>query len=285
MLNRKSLLNYAYLMRLHQPIGILLLLWPTLWGLWLANRSVPAAHLLLIFIAGVLIMRAAGCVINDILDKDFDGFVKRTELRPLASERLSTKEAWFLFILLMGLALLLALFLNRFAFLLALIGAWLASIYPLMKRFTHLPQVFLGLAFAWGIPMAFAATTNTLPPGAWVLYLAGLIWPIIYDTLYAMVDRDDDIKIGVKSTAILFGAADRFIVALLQCVFLLVMTAVGIIFRLNICFYLSLLLCAVFFCYQQLLISSRNREKYFQAFLNNQWIGLFTLIGIVLGVK
>lgn len=223
----QRLLQYAYLMRLNKPVGILLLLWPTLWALWLASAGHPEGKLLFIFVLGVILMRSAGCIINDFADRHVDGFVKRTCNRPLASGKIRVFEALILFMLLGLLALLLVLQLNKLTILYAFIGAALTLVYPFMKRFTHLPQLGLGLAFAWGIPMVFAATQGKLSWSAWFLFMTAVLWPVIYDTLYAMTDREDDIKVGIKSTAILFGQADRIIIGILQILFLMCLTVVG----------------------------------------------------------
>lgn len=282
---KQAILNYFYLMRLNKPIGIFLLLWPTLWALWLAGEGRPNLAVVLIFMVGVILMRSAGCVINDIADRDFDKYVERTRDRPLTSGKISLFSAWILFFILMALAFLLVLLLNRFAILLAFVGAALAMTYPLMKRYTHLPQLGLGLAFSWGVPMAFAAMNNTVPFKAWLLFLAAVIWPVIYDTLYAMVDRSDDLKIGVKSTAILFTGKERVIVAGLQLIFLALLICCGILFQLKAAYYFSLVVCALFFIYQLWLIKDSQREQCFQAFLNNHWVGMMIFAGIVLSYE
>ena len=264
----------------NKPIGIFLLLWPTLWALWLASAGQPQMFIVGIFIVGVILMRSAGCIINDIADRNFDGHVERTRNRPLAAGKISVKTALVLFFILIICAFVCVLQLNRFTILLSFVGAALAVIYPFMKRFTHLPQVGLGFAFAWGVPMAFAAETSAIAPDAWLLFSAAVLWPILYDTLYAMADREDDIKIGVKSTAILFGEWDRAIVGILQILFLCVLAAVGYYFNLQSIYFLSLFIAAGFFIYQQFLIKNRDRKKCFQAFLNNHWVGLIIFVGI-----
>lgn len=274
---------YISIMRLDKPVGILLLLWPTLWALWLASQGMPDLKLLGIFVAGVCLMRSAGCVINDIADRHVDKYVRRTQERPLAAGTMTVTAALFLFIFLSTTAFLLVLLCNPLTIQLAFIGIGLAIFYPLMKRFTHLPQIGLGAAFSWGVPMAFAAKTGTVPYAAWFLFLACLLWPIIYDTLYAMVDRDDDIKAGVKSTAIWFAKYDRLIIGILQIIFLCAMGMVGYLFGLHPVYYLFLLAAGVLFLYQQWLIRERERPKCFQAFLNNQWLGLLIFIGIFAG--
>lgn len=281
-MNLERLKQYAYLLRLHKPIGTLLLLWPTLWALWLASGGRPAWSLLCIFVAGVIVMRAAGCIINDFADRHFDGRVQRTRYRPLAAGKITVAEALLLFVTLCFLALLLALQLNRLTLICAFIGAGVTILYPFMKRFTHLPQLGLGVAYTWGVVMAFTAVQGKLSAPAWLLFFTALLWPVIYDTFYAMVDREDDLKIGIKSTAILFGQADRAITAGLQVVFLLALSLVGWVFQLGLAYYLSLLLAGLLFLYQQSLIRNREREACFKAFLNNNWVGAIIFIGIFL---
>lgn len=208
--------QYAQLTRLNRPIGNFLLLWPMLWGLWIAAKGLPDLKVLVVFVLGVLIMRAAGCVINDYADRDFDGHVKRTTHRPMANGRVSEREALTLFVVLCLVAFGLVLLMNPLTIALSLVAVALAATYPFMKRYTHFPQVHLGAAFGWAIPMAFAAQTGAVAPVAWLLFLSAVLWATIYDTQYAMVDRDDDLKIGVKSTAVLFGQADRAIIGVLQ---------------------------------------------------------------------
>jgi len=273
--------NYFYLMRLNKPIGIFLLLWPTLWALWLAGEGKPSVSIVSIFIVGVIVMRSAGCVINDLADRNFDGSVERTRARPLASKKVSVKEALVLFAILILIAFLLALSLGRLTVLLAVVGVLLAIGYPFLKRITHLPQIGLGVTFAWGVPMAFVAQLNQVPMKSWVLFLAAATWPVIYDTYYAMVDREDDIKIGVKSTAILFGKRDLLIIGLLQCLFILLLVVVGCLFNLHVVYYTSLLFVAMLFAYQQWITRTRDRDACFKAFLNH-WVGLIIFIGIVL---
>ncbi len=273
--------TYIRLMRADRPIGTLLLLWPTLWALWLAAEGFPRWDVLLIFCLGVFLMRSAGCVINDVADRRIDGHVARTRERPLATGTVSTREALLLFAGLCLLAFILVLFTNRLMLLLSLGGVVLAVCYPFMKRHTHLPQVVLGAAFAWGIPMAFAAQLNALPQEAWLVYLAALVWTVVYDTFYAMVDRDDDLRIGVKSTAILFGDQDRLITAGLQMLTLYALVLVGERFELGTSYYLSLVTTGGLFAYQQYLIRYRERDACFKAFLNNNWVGLVIFVGIV----
>lgn len=282
---RDQLKQCAYLMRLHKPIGIFLLLWPTLWALWLASAGKPNVIIVVIFILGVILMRSAGCVINDIADRNIDGRVERTRLRPLATGKVSVREALVLFFILIFAAFLLVLLLNTFTILLAFVGAALTVFYPLMKRFTHLPQVGLGVAFAWSVPMAFAAEINSIPASAWLVFVIAVIWPVIYDTMYAMVDRRDDLKIGVKSTAILFGSHDKFIIGLLQSIILLLFVLLGYFFQLNLYYYCSVIVAALLFSYQQWLIKDREPQKCFAAFLNNHWVGLSVFTGIFLSYE
>ncbi|WP_023490518.1 4-hydroxybenzoate octaprenyltransferase [Serratia sp. DD3] len=272
---------YCHLMRIDKPIGALLLLWPTLWALWLAGEGVPQWPILLVFVSGVFLMRAAGCVVNDYADRAFDGHVKRTAGRPLPSGRVSEKEAKILFVSLVLVSFLLVLTLNAMTIWLSLAALALAWIYPFMKRVTSLPQVVLGAAFGWSIPMAYAAVSEALPLVCWLLFLANICWTVAYDTLYAMVDRDDDLKIGIKSTAILFGRHDKLIIGLLQFATLLLMLWVGYLMQLSGVFYWSLLLAGVLFIYQQQQIANRNREACFRAFMNNNYVGLVLFIGIV----
>ncbi|MDD2842459.1 MAG: 4-hydroxybenzoate octaprenyltransferase [Tolumonas sp.] len=273
---------YWQLARLDKPIGTLLLLWPTLWALWLAADGIPPFSVLLIFIAGVFVMRSAGCVINDYADRNVDGYVKRTASRPLPAGRLSTTQALLFFFLLVVIAFVLVWQLNQFTIYLSVGGLLLAAIYPFMKRVTSLPQLVLGMAFSWSIPMAYGAVAGHLSLTTWLLFLANLVWTIAYDTMYAMVDRDDDLKIGVKSTAILFGRYDRHYIALLQCLTLGLLCLIGWLEQLAPSYYLLLLLTSGFFIYQQWLIRHRQREACFRAFLNNNWVGMFVFIGIIL---
>ncbi len=274
--------SYRLLTRLDKPIGTYLLLWPTYWALWIASDGIPGIGLLLIFTLGVVLTRAAGCVINDYADRKIDGHVKRTANRPLPTGRVSPKEALALFAGLMLLAFVLVLFTNREAIILSVGGLLLASCYPFMKRYTYLPQVVLGAAFAWSIPMAFAAVSHTVPAYAWLIYIATLLWTVAYDTMYAMVDRDDDLKIGVKSTAILFGDADRLAIGLLQITTLLSLILLGVQRDMSFIFYAGLIVAAGLFIYQQRLIQHRSREGCFRAFLNNHYAGLAIFIGVFL---
>ncbi|UQY46228.1 4-hydroxybenzoate octaprenyltransferase [Erwinia sp. PK3-005] len=271
-------------MRIDKPIGSLLLLWPTLWALWLAGEAVPPLQVLMVFVLGVFFMRAAGCVVNDFADRKIDGHVKRTQMRPLASGEVSEKEAKVLFVALALISFALVLTMNAITIWLSFAGLALAWIYPFMKRYTHLPQVVLGAAFGWAIPMGWAAVSGHVPLNGWLLFLANICWTVAYDTQYAMVDRDDDLKIGVKSTAILFGRFDKLIIGLLQLSTLLLLVIVGQRMNLDGAFYWSLLLAAALFVHQQKLIAERQRERCFQAFLNNNYVGLVIFIGIVLNM-
>lgn len=273
---------YMALARLDKPIGTLLLLWPTLWAIWLAGEGRPAAWVVVVFVVGVFSMRSAGCVINDYADRHIDGHVKRTVARPLPSGELTERQALGFFALLVLISFVLVLTTNRLTILLSVAGLGWAALYPFMKRYTHLPQLFLGIAFSWAIPMAFAAQANSLPAGLWLLFAANLTWTIAYDTMYAMVDRDDDVKIGVKSTAVLFGRYDKLMVGLLQLITLLLLVAVGQSFVLGAFYYWSLLGAAALFVYQQRLIRDRERAPCFIAFLNNNYVGMLVFVGIVL---
>jgi 4-hydroxybenzoate polyprenyltransferase len=273
---------YWRLMRFDRPIGILLLLWPTLWALWMAAGGFPSPANLLIFTAGVVIMRAAGCVINDIADRDFDPHVERTRGRPLAAGELRTGQALVLLAVLLSLALLLVLLTNRLTIQLAFAGAALALAYPFFKRFTHLPQVVLGIAFGWSIPMAFAAETGAVPPVAWWLLLINTLWAVIYDTLYAMVDREDDLAIGVKSTAILFGRHDLWILRVLQVLMIAGLVALGLAQEFGYPWFLGVAVAAGLFAWQQQLVRHRERDACFRAFLNNNWVGFAIFAGLAI---
>lgn len=274
--------DFLHLMRLDRPIGTWLLMWPTLWALWIAAEGVPSREVLLIFVAGVYLMRAAGCVVNDYADRHFDGHVKRTRDRPLATGRISEREAKGLFITLVVAAFVLVCFTNLYTALLSVGGVILAFIYPFMKRYTHLPQLFLGAAFSWAIPMAFGAVRQEVPLEAWLLFAANVAWTVAYDTQYAMVDRDDDVKIGIKSTAVLFGRADKLMIGVLQLTTLALMAWVGALLALGGFFWLGLAAMAAIFVYQQWLIQDRSRERCFRAFLNNHWAGLVAFAGLAL---
>ena len=274
---------YLRLMRMDRPIGTFLLLWPTLWALWLASDGQPDPNIVLIFIAGTFVMRAAGCAINDYADRDFDAHVERTSGRPLATGELSPNRALAVFFILLALAFFLVIQLNFKTVLLSVAGALVAALYPFAKRVTHLPQLVLGIAFSWGIPMSYTALTNTLPWEAWILFLANFAWIVAYDTQYAMADREDDLVIGVKSTAILFGKYDNLIVGLLHVITLIILAILGEAKEMSWHFYLGLTAAAMFAIYQQYLCRDRDRQRCFNAFLNNNWFGAMVFIGIVLG--
>ena len=271
---------YLLLIRLNRPIGIFLLLWPTLWGLWIASEGFPNTKILVVFLFGVFLIRSAGCILNDIIDKDFDKFVARTQNRPLASDKLSSIEAFIVAISLIFIAFLLVLTTNTLTVQLSFVAVILAGTYPFLKRHTYLPQFFLGLTFGWSIPMAFAATTNSIPKIAWLLLIANILWVVVYDTIYAMIDREDDLKIGIKSTAILFDDADRFIIGLIQSLVLIALIVIGQQASLNTIYYFSLIIGGCLFLYQLYLIRKRDQKKCMQAFLNNNWFGLVIFIGL-----
>ncbi|MEM1244499.1 MAG: 4-hydroxybenzoate octaprenyltransferase [Pseudomonadota bacterium] len=279
-----KLKNYLELIRLNKPIGIFLLLWPTLWAIWLASNGDPSIKITLIFITGTVIMRSLGCIINDLADKDIDKHVKRTQNRPLTSGRVSSKEAIVIFALLLLCAFILVLQLNRLTIFLAFIGAGLTIIYPFLKRITHLPQTVLGLAMSWGIPMAYAAIQNHVPAVAWLLFFSACCWTIAYDTMYAMVDKEDDMLIGVKSTAILFGHYDRLIIFFLEVLFLSLLLCVAWIMQLHHYFYLATFLAMLMVAEQMKLIHHRSRKDCLQAFINNHWIGLIIFVGIFISL-
>jgi 4-hydroxybenzoate polyprenyltransferase len=278
----EKLKQYLCLIRLHKPIGILLLLWPTLWALWLVSEGQPDWRMVGIFVAGAFLMRSAGCIMNDIADRKWDGHVERTRERPLVTKKISVKEACVLLCVLVASSFLLVLQLNLLTIMLAFFALLLAMIYPYLKRVTHLPQLGLGITFSWGIPMVFAATLNEVPARAWLLFFAAVIWPMIYDTFYAMTDKADDEKIGVKSMAILFGAKEQFYIGLLQMAFILLMILVGAYFHLGFYYFASLFVTSFLFFYQEWLIKDKIPEKCFKAFLNNNWVGLVIFLGIVL---
>ncbi|MBA2492594.1 MAG: 4-hydroxybenzoate octaprenyltransferase [Gammaproteobacteria bacterium] len=276
-----KLWQYALLIRLNRPIGMLLLLWPMLWALWIAADGSPDARVLWIMIAGVVLMRSAGCAINDFADRDLDPHVERTRDRPLARGTISPGEALGVFIVLILVAFGLVCLTNLLTVLLSVAGAVLAASYPFMKRIHYLPQVHLGAAFGWAVPMAFTTQTGAWPPPvAWLVFIAAVLWASVYDTMYAMADRDDDLKVGVKSTAILFGDADRAIIGTIQLLLMLDLILIGR--QAGLGFYYSLGLCgaAGFALYQQVLIAGRERARCFRAFLNNNWFGLAVFAGI-----
>ncbi|MEC8443931.1 MAG: 4-hydroxybenzoate octaprenyltransferase [Pseudomonadota bacterium] len=266
--------------RVDKPVGSYLLLWPTFWALWVAAEGVPSLANLIIFTLGVFLMRSAGCVINDIADRNIDGHVKRTNDRPLATGALTTKAAVIGFALLCAVAFVLVLLTNSLTIMLSFGGVALAALYPFMKRHTHLPQVFLGAAFSWAIPMAFAAEAGALPAYLWLLYAANLCWTVAYDTYYAMVDRDDDLKIGVKSTAILFGDADLVMIAVLKAMALAFLAFAGAQFSLGWPYFVALLVGALYFAWQLWSARDRSRDACFQVFRQSHWFGLIVLVGL-----
>lgn len=274
---------YGELIRFNRPIGTYLLLWPTLWGLWFAAKGVPQLKLLIIFSIGVFLMRSAGCAINDYADRDFDKHVARTKDRPLTSGKINDKEALGVFAIILLASFILVLQLNLNTILFSFIAVALAASYPFMKRYHHFPQVHLGAAFAWAIPMAFVATSNTAPPlEAWLLFIASLLWTTAYDTQYGMVDIEDDIKKGMKSTAILFGRYDTFIIGALQLCALILITLAGIITERGFAFYLSIFTTVIFIYHQQNLIKDREPNKCLRAFLNNNYLGMVIFIGVAI---
>jgi 4-hydroxybenzoate polyprenyltransferase len=278
---RAALEPYLQLMRIDRPVGVLLLLWPTLAALWVAADGLPPIGLIVVFSIGTFLMRAAGCVINDYADRHLDGAVKRTAMRPLAAGTVSERGALGLFAVLALLAFSLLLFLNDLTRWLALAGLGIAVIYPFMKRWTYMPQVVLGAAFSWGIVMAFAAVQNQVAAAGWLLFVASLLWIVAYDTLYAMVDRDDDLKVGIKSTAILFGTADRLMVGVLQAATIVSLALLGGKQHYGILYELAVAVIACLFVYQQWLIRNRERDACFKAFANNVWVGFALLSGVI----
>ncbi|MFY2510334.1 4-hydroxybenzoate octaprenyltransferase [Vibrio pectenicida] len=273
---------YWQLMRMDKPIGTLLLLWPTLWALIVSAQGLPDLKVLLVFMLGVIFMRSAGCVINDFADRKVDGHVKRTHQRPLPSGRVSSKEALGLFIALSISSFLLVMTMNTLTVKLSFIALLLAFIYPFMKRYTHFPQLFLGLAFSWSIPMAWAAQANELPVMVWYIFAINVVWTIAYDTQYAMVDRDDDLKIGIKSTAILLGHFDKLMIGLLQLITMAMLIALGWWYELGISYCLGLVVAGSLFIFQQYLIHNRQRDECFRAFLNNNYVGMAITVGLLI---
>ncbi|MGV6815868.1 MAG: 4-hydroxybenzoate octaprenyltransferase [Thiotrichales bacterium] len=272
---------YAQLIRLDKPIGIFLLLWPTLWALWIAAGGVPNLYVLAVFVAGVFLMRSAGCAINDYADRDIDAHVERTSQRPLAAGRITPKEALLIFALLALIAFTLVMTLNGLTRLLSVGGLLLAASYPFMKRVHFLPQVHLGIAFAWAVPMAYSAQTGTLPTTTgWLLFFAAIMWTTAYDTMYAMADREDDLQIGVKSTAILFGDADKLMIAFLQAIVLFTLYLVGNAEQMGLPYYIGLGAALLFALYEQFLIRNRDPADCFRAFLNNNYFGMSVFLGI-----
>ncbi|NQX87381.1 MAG: 4-hydroxybenzoate octaprenyltransferase [Halioglobus sp.] len=270
------------LIRFDRPIGTLLLLWPTLWALWLAAGGLPDLKILAIFVAGTFLTRSGGCIVNDLADRHLDGGVARTRYRPLVTGAVTPRAASMLFVVLMLLAFVLVLFTNELTIVLSIVAIALASSYPFMKRYTHLPQLVLGAAFSWGIPMAFAAQLNTLPAALWLVYCGNLLWTIAYDTAYAMVDRADDQEIGIKSSAILFGHFDRLMIGILQGASMTCLFLAGRAFGLGAFFNAALLIAIGLFVYQHYLLREREPEHCLEAFLNNNWVGMVIFIGIAL---
>jgi len=273
---------YERLMRLDKPIGILLLLWPTLWGLWISSEGSPNWAILWVFVIGTVLMRSAGCVINDYADREFDPHVERTRLRPLAAGTVQPREALALAAALALVAFVIILWLNALTIQLALVAALLAASYPFTKRFLPIPQAYLGIAFGFGIPMAFAAQTGAVPALAWVMLAGNMFWSIAYDTEYAMVDRPDDLRIGIKSAAILFGRHDVLAVMLSHGVFLSIMVAVGLWAKLGFVYFAGLTAALGLILYQFTLIRGRDRGLCFKAFLHNNWVGAAVFAGIAL---
>jgi len=274
--------QYWILARFDKPIGILILLWPALWAIWIASSGQPNILVLTVICLGVVLMRAAGCVINDYADRNIDPHVERTKLRPIASGKVKPKEALALFGVLCVSAFVLVLMLNQYTIMLSFGGVFLAASYPFMKRYTQLPQAYLGIAFGWAVPMSFAAQSNEIPAVAWLMYLATALWALVYDTMYAMVDKEDDLKIGVKSTAILFGDKEREIMAILQIIIMLLLVQIGRMQDLSWIYYVALLCASGFFVYQQKLIFYRENADCFKAFLNSNLFGFTIFVGLVL---
>ncbi len=274
--------EYLRLTRLNRPIGIYLVMWPTLWGLWVAGAGKPTPLVFVVFFVGTILMRSAGCAINDFADRHIDLHVTRTKRRPLALGTIRPWEAVTVFAVLSLAAFALVLLMNRLTIVLAFVGVLLAFSYPFTKRYTYLPQAYLGVAFGWGIPMAFAAEQGAVPQAAWLFFIANIFWSLVYDTMYAMADREDDLKIGVKSSAILFGRYDRLIVGLMQVVMFALLALAGLSFQFGFWYYLGLVAAAGFAVYEQYLIREREAGRCFHAFLNNHYLGASIFIGIVL---
>jgi 4-hydroxybenzoate polyprenyltransferase len=274
--------HYVRLMRIDRPIGTFLLLWPTLWALWMSSGGRPDPMVFTVFVTGVFVMRAAGCVINDFADRKIDGHVKRTKDRPLATGAIRPWEAIVLFLILVSTAFGLVLTMNELTIKLAFVGVFLAASYPFMKRYTYLPHAYLGVAFGWAAPMVWAAQTGSVPELAWLVFIAVILWALAYDTIYGMVDRDDDLKIGVKSAAILFGELDRVIIGLVQLALLLTLYLIGQQADLGFTYLVGLTFAAANILWQQILIFRRRRDDCFRAFLSNNWLGFFVFAGILL---
>lgn len=277
---RQRVGEYGKLMRVHKPIGILLLLWPTLWALWIASDGYPNSDIVFIFVLGTVIMRSAGCLINDFADRHFDGAVERTRQRPLAAKTIHPAEAIALFVVLGLCGLFLVFLLNPLCLKLAVVGMVVTMIYPFLKRYIAIPQLGLGVAYSWGVPMAFAAQTGQVPVLSWVLFAIAFLWPLAYDTMYAMVDRADDLKIGIKSSAIYFGNKDRLAVAIIQSVMLVALAVLGFFLQLHWPYFVGLLVAVVLSIYQLNLIKHRQAHQCFKAFLNNNWLGLAVFLGL-----
>jgi len=277
---KSKIWQYALLIRFDKPIGTLLLLWPTLIALWIAAEGFPDIDVLIVFVLGVFLMRSAGCAINDYADRKIDSKVDRTKNRPITTGKVSGEEALIVFMVLSFLAFFLVLFMNKLTIFLSVGGVLLAISYPFMKRYHYLPQVHLGAAFGWAVPMAYAAQANELTQITWLLFFATILWATAYDTMYAMVDRDDDIKIGVKSTAILFGGADKMIIGVIQCVLILDLIFIGQQLKLSGLYFLGIFVASGFAIYQQYLIKDRDKDLCFRAFLNNNWLGLALFAGV-----
>jgi 4-hydroxybenzoate polyprenyltransferase len=276
---------YMVLFRWHQPIGIFLLLWPTLWALWIASAGTPPSKIVVLFVIGTVLTRTLGCIVNDIADRNFDGLVDRTKRRPLASGQVSVKEATILFSALSVLAFMVVLQFNGLTIKLAFIGLALICVYPYSKRYTHWPQLVLGLVFgAWSVLMAFAAEKGQIPAIAWLVFMAGYCWCLAYDTIYAMVDREDDKKIGIKSSALSLNRYDTLFIALLETSFVLLLIVIGFYLNLHVAYYVMLSLATLLLLYQQYLIKDRKPEHCFKAFLNNAWVGAIVFLGFILGL-
>lgn len=278
----QRLREYVRLTRLDRPIGIYLVMWPMLWALWVAGEGRPNLLVFVVFILGTVLMRSAGCAINDYADRHIDGHVARTRQRPLAAGTIRPREAVMVFAVLSLLAFVLVLLMNPLTIQLSIIGVLLAATYPFTKRYTYLPQAYLGVAFGWAVPMAFAAQLGEVPPAAWLFFIANVFWSLVYDTMYAMADREDDLKIGVKSSAILFGRHDRLIIGLMQGVMFALFVLAGLSFSLGVWYYLGLLAAAGFAAYEQYLIRGRDAQQCFRAFLNNHYLGASIFVGIAL---
>ncbi|URJ23201.1 4-hydroxybenzoate octaprenyltransferase [Blochmannia endosymbiont of Camponotus sp. C-003] len=277
----KKCYNLAQLMRINQPIGFFLLLWPTLWGLWLSHQGIPDKGILIVFVVGVLCMRSSGCIINDYVDYDIDSRVQRTKMRPLSSGRITKKEALVVLVILLFIAFILVLSFNVITILLSVVALILSWIYPYLKRYTYFPQLMLGILFSWPILMTFTAINSPVNSTAWLLFLMNTVWTVVYDTQYAMIDREDDICVGVKSSAVFFGDMDKFAIGMFQLCIIFILGIIGWKERFTVAFYFfSLFGVIVLFTWQQILLNKRKRMKYFQAFLSNNYVGMLVFIGI-----